>query len=275
MTDTWIVATMVALVAGALGFFVVLRGASFEAHALPLGAFPGAAAAAVFGVSEYAGLLAFSCLGVIGITWFARRDSHQVATALILILLLGLGALLLSRTTEYEPAVFALLFGEVLGVGRADVAPVGVLCALALAFTAILYRPLLLSSISPDLAQAGGVRTGLVDILFLADLALATATALPVVGALLVFSLMVGPPSAARMMADTPLGATLISIGLALGTVWGSIVLAYLSDWPVGFFVGTASALCYGVGRLWPRGRARSFRARRAFDRRSTARAIP
>ena len=119
MVNTWIVATIVAAVAGIVGFFVVIRGASFAAHALPLGTFPGAAAASLIGVNPLFGLLVFSGLGVIGISQLARRGRRDLATALSLVMLLGLGALFLSLTTEYFQAVYALLFGEVLGVSNA------------------------------------------------------------------------------------------------------------------------------------------------------------
>src|SRR5579875_2795656 len=114
MVNTWIAATLVAAVAGLVGFFVVIRGASFAAHALPLGAFPGGAAANLLGISPLIGLLVFSGLGVAGISQIARHGRRDLATALTLAMLLGLGALFLSRTTEYFQAVFALLFGEVL-----------------------------------------------------------------------------------------------------------------------------------------------------------------
>ena len=136
-----------------VGFFVVIRGASFAAHALPLGAFPGAAAASLLGINPLFGLLAFSGLGVIGISQLGRRGRHEVATALSLVMLLGLGALFLSMTTEYSQAVYALLFGEVLGVSAADLAPVAAISALAIALTAALFRPLLLEF---RLARAGG-----------------------------------------------------------------------------------------------------------------------
>ena len=91
MINTWIAATIVAAVAGAVGFFVVIRGSAFAAHALPLGTFPGAAAAGLLGINPLVGLLVFSGLGVIGISQLGRRDRHEVATALSLIMLLGLG----------------------------------------------------------------------------------------------------------------------------------------------------------------------------------------
>jgi zinc/manganese transport system permease protein len=251
MVNTWIAASMVAAVAGIVGFFVVIRGSAFAAHALPLSAFPGGAAANLLGVNPLLGLLVFSGLGVIGISQLARSGRRDVATALSLIMLLGLGALFLSWTTEYFQAVYALLFGEVLGVSDADLAPVAVLSAVSLALIVMLFRPLLLSSVSPELCEARGVSARLMEVLFLGVVALATTMALPVVGALLVFSLMVGPASAARSLTDRPLRAMLLSAVLAVVTVWAAIALSFVSDWPIGFFVGGLSALAYGAGRLW------------------------
>lgn len=251
MVNTWIAATLVAVVAGIVGFFVVIRGASFAAHALPLSAFPGAPAANLVGVNPLIGLLVFSGLGVAGISQLARRGRRDLATALSLVMLLGLGALFLSRTTDYFQAVYALLFGEVLGVSNADLGPVAGLGAVAVALIVILFRPLLLSSVSPELGEASGVSARLMEILFLGVVALATAMALPVVGALLVFSLMVGPASVARALTDRPFGAMLLSAVISVVIVWGAITLSFISDWPVGFFVGGLSALAYGVGRSW------------------------
>ena len=251
MVNTWIAASLVATVAGVVGFFVVVRGASFAAHALPLGAFPGAAGASLLGVNPLLGLLVFSGLGVIGISQLARRGRRDVATALSLVMLHGLGARFLSRTSEYFQAVYALLFGEALGVSRQDLGPVAVLSAVSIALIVILFRPLLLSSVSPELGEARGVSSRLMEVLFLGVVALATAMALPVVGALLVFSLMVGPASAARALTDRPLRAMLLSAVLAVVIVWASIAFSFVSNWPIGFFVGGLSAIAYGAGRAW------------------------
>ena len=182
MVNTWIAATLVAVVAGIVGFFVVIRGVSFAAHALPLSAFPGAAAANLIGVNPLIGLLVFSGLGVTGISQLARGGRRDLATALSLVMLLGLGALFLSRTTEYFQAVYALLFGEVLGVSNEDLGPVAALGAVSVALVVILFRPLLLNSVSAELGEARGVSARLMEVLFLGVLALATSMALPVVG---------------------------------------------------------------------------------------------
>jgi len=252
MMNSWIVASMVAIVAGLVGFFVVLRGATFAAHALPLGTFPGEAAS-LLGVNQLFGLAGAAILGVAGISLLARRQRNEVATALTLITLLGLGTLFLSLSSQYAQGVYALLFGEVLGIGADQVLPVALISLAALSAILLLFRPLLLSAVSEDLSAVRGAPPGLIDLLFLSIVGLTTAMALPVVGALLVFSLMVGPASAARAMSARPLPAMLLSAAIALGMAWASMALSYLSNWPVGFFVGTLAALAYAIGRGWSR----------------------
>jgi len=253
MINTWIVSTLVAIVAGMVGFFVVLRGSSFAAHALPLGTFPGAAAAVLLGVNELSGLVVFAAIGVIGISQLGRRGRQDVATALSLVTLLGLGTLFLSMTREYSQGVYAMLFGQVLGVTDEQIIAIAVMSAASILAVAAMFRPLLFSSMSPDLAEAGGISSRRMELWFLVVLALGTSMALPVVGALLVFSLMVGPAAAARALTDRPIIAMLLSIGIALLTVWTAIGLSYTTNWPVGFFVGTIGALSYGLGRVWGR----------------------
>jgi zinc/manganese transport system permease protein len=251
MMNTWAVATIVAPVAGIVGFFVVLRGSAFPAHAIPKGAFAGAAGASLLGISTLAGLAAFSLLGAIGIGALGRRARSDVATALALVMMLALGAAFLSRTTQYEPEIYALLFGEILGVSSTELLPVAVLGAICVTAVGLLYRPLMLSSVVPEVAEAKGIRSRRMEICFLIVVALATAMTVPVVGALLIFSLMIGPPAAARSLTSRPVLAMLLSVAIALVTVWAAIATSYASNWPVGFFVGVFAALCYGAGRAW------------------------
>src|SRR5436305_12866223 len=156
MINAWTVATIVAVVAGIVGFFAVLRGSAFAAHAIPNGSFAGAAGAALIGVNTLIGLGAFSLLGALGISALGRRGRQDVATALTLTLMLGLGALFLSLSNEYAPQVYSLLFGEVLGISSNDVVPTAALAAAAVAVVLLLYRPLMLSSV---LAAVGTART--------------------------------------------------------------------------------------------------------------------
>jgi zinc/manganese transport system permease protein len=251
MADTWIVASIVAVVAGVVGFFVVLRGSAFVADALPTGAFAGAAGASLIGVNTLIGLGAFSLLGALGIGLLGRRSRHDVAVALALVVMLGLGALFLSFSVEYAPEIESLLFGEVLGISVNEIAPVAALGAVCILAIMVMYRPLLLSSVMPELGEARGVRAYRIEMCFLVVVALATSMALPVVGALLIFSLMIGPPAAARSVTSRPMLAIGLSVAIAVGTVWAAIASSYVTNWPVGFFVGTIGAACYAVGRGW------------------------
>jgi zinc/manganese transport system permease protein len=257
MASTWTAASIVAVVAGVVGFFVVLRGAAFVADAVPQGAFTGAAAASLLGVNTLIGLAVASLAGALGISWLGRRGRRDVATALALVVMLGLGALFLSFSSEYAPEIYSLLFGEVLGVSVTEIAPVAILGGLCVVATLALFRPLLLSSVMPELAEARGVRAGRMELIFLIVLALATSMTLPVTGALLIFSLMIGPPAAARSVTSRPQPALLLSVLLALAVVWVSIAAAYQTNWPVGFFVGALGAVCYAAGRGWAAIRSR------------------
>jgi zinc/manganese transport system permease protein len=258
MMNTWIAASMVAVVAGVIGFFVVMRGSAFVAHALPQGAFAGAAGAALLGVNTILGLGAFSILGAISIGLLGKRGRHDVVTALALVVMLGLGALFLSMSVEYAPEIFSLLFGEVIGVASNELLPTGVLGVCCIAAVAVLYRPLLLTSVLPEVGEARGVRAYRVEMGFLVVVALATTMTVPVVGAFLMFSLMIAPAGAARSFTDNPHIAMGLSVVIALGTVWLAIALSYATNWPIGFFVGALGALFYGIGRafaVWQHGR--------------------
>ena len=250
MTNAWISGTVIALLAGAVGFFVVMRGAAFAAHAIPNGAFAGAAGANLIGVNPLLGLVGFALAAALGIGASSRRTRSDVTTALALVSMLALGAAFLATSTQYEPAVNALLFGEILGVSSSEIVPVVVLaalCALALSF---LFRPLLYSSLSSELSRARGVNVTLVETLFLVVVALASALAVPVVGALLTFSLTIGPPAAARLLVRRPGRAMVLSMVLSLLTLWVAIASSYESNLPIGFFVGVLSAAVYLGARL-------------------------
>lgn len=251
MVNTWIVATIVAVVAGVVGFFVVARGSSFAAHGIPNSAFAGAAGANLIGANPVAGLLVFAAAGAIGISALSRRGRHDVATALGIVLMLALGSLFLSFSVEYSSAIYALLFGEVLGISNSELAPTAVLAAVVIVAVAVCWRPLVLSSIMPELAEARGVRTQRVQLAFLLMMAVVTALAVPVVGTLLMFTLMIGPAAAARSFSAHPLVTIVLSVVFALASVWTAIAVSYLTNWPIGFFVGTIGAAFYVMGRAY------------------------
>jgi zinc/manganese transport system permease protein len=250
MANTWVAGTIVAVLAGVVGFFVVLRGSAFPAHAIPNSAFAGAAAANLLGFSALLGLGGAAGLAAFGIATLSRRGRHDVVTAFVLVLGLAIGAMFLSRSEQYEPQLYSLLFGEILGVARSELLPIALLALASIAAIGILYRPLLLSSVLPEVADARGVSAYGIELAFLLVLAAATAMTVPVVGTLLVFSLMIGPSAAARCFTVRPLPAILLSVLIATATVWVAIASSYESNWPIGFFVGCLSAASYAVGRV-------------------------
>jgi zinc/manganese transport system permease protein len=248
MANTWIAASIVAVIAGLTGYFAVLRGETFAAHAIPNGAFAGAAGASLLGINVIWGLAVVAIASALGIGALGSKARHDVVTALTLVLMLGLGALFVSISNQYAQQAYSLLFGEVFGVSSADVPLIAAIGVLALAGIGLAFRPLMLTSAMPEVAQARGISVRGMEVYFLVVMALATSMTVPVVGALLMFSLMIGPAAAARSVTARPGLALALSVAIALVTVWVSIALSYQTNWPLGFFVGVGGALFYLVG---------------------------
>ena len=250
MINAWEAGTIVAVLAGVVGFFVVLRGRAFPAHAIPNGAFAGAAGASLVGVDPLVGLVSFAVLSAFGISSMTRRSRSDVATALWLVGMLALGSAFLSLTTDYSASLNELLFGEILGVSSQKVVITLIVAVATLIAIAMIYRPLLLSSTSVQLAEGHGINDARVELAFLLVLALAAALTVPVAGALLTFSLMISPAAAASLIATRPSGAIGWSVGLAVVIIWSAIASSYLWSYPVGFFVGTYGLVVYVGARL-------------------------
>ena len=174
-----------------------------------------------------------------------------MATALALVLMLGLGALFISVGSQYAQETYSLLFGEVFGISPGELLPIAVLGVVSVAAIVVVFRPLMLSSAMPDVAEARGVSAKRTELVFLLIMALATSMTVPVVGALLMFSLMIGPAAAARSLTARPARAMTLSVAIALVTVWAGIALSYQSNWPLGFFVGIIGAGFFLLGRAY------------------------
>jgi zinc/manganese transport system permease protein len=261
LANPGLAATAVAVNAGGTGFSAGLRGSTFAAHAIPNGGFAGAAGASLLGLNPFAGLAAFSVAGALGIAGLSRRSRPDVATALTFVMMLGIGALFVSWSNEYAQEAYSLLFGEVFGVSSDEVLPIIVLGAVSIAAIIVMFRPLLLSSALPEVAEARGVSARRMELAFLLVMALATSMTVPVVGALLMFSLMIGPSAAARSVTARPVLAMALAVVIALVTVWTGIMVSYLSNWPLGFLVGVMGAFFYLAGRAYVAVRRRSVRA--------------
>lgn len=243
---------IVALLAAFVGYFVVARGASFATHALSQIGFAGAAGAGLIGVAPIVGLVIFALLGAFGLgTLAARSRSSDVTTALVLITALGTGALFLALQRNYASSAFSLLFGTIVGVDRMQVALTAIVALLAFVALGAIARPLLFATVARDAASSAGIPVGKLDLAFLAIVALACAVTVPIVGTLLVFSLTIGPAAAASRLASRPLAVIAIAAIFGVAAVLVGVALAYLTDWPIGFYIAALTSLEYALARLW------------------------
>ncbi len=251
MRHAFAAAAIVALVAGPVGYFLVLRGQTFAGHALAHIGFAGATGAFLIGIAPLWGLLGMTVAGGIAIGLIGERLAQRdVAIGLVLALALGFGLLFLHFVTGYAAQATALLFGNVLAGGRATLWALLGLAAVALLALAAIARPLLFASLQPELAEAKGVSLRAQGVLFLAIVAFATAEAAQIVGVLLVFTLMVGPAAASLRLTRRVGPGVLLAAVLALAQAWGGLALAYETDWPTSFWITALSTLVYGASLL-------------------------
>ncbi|HSS93040.1 MAG TPA: metal ABC transporter permease [Candidatus Dormibacteraeota bacterium] len=237
--------TIIAIVAGAIGYFVVLRGSAFAAHALSHIGFAGATAAVVLSLNPIFGLLAFTLGAGIAIGALGNRlRSRDVTIGIVLAWTLGLGVLFISLYKGYATEAYALLFGEILGISASDVTVTLVAGVITIVAVVATYRPLLFSSVDEDLAAAKGVPVTALSIAFMAILAVAVTEAVQVVGVLLIFALIVTPAAIAVRFTSRPALAIATGIALALAFTWLGLAIAFYSPHPVSFFI---TSLAFGT----------------------------
>jgi zinc/manganese transport system permease protein len=237
---------MAAVLAGAVGYFLVLRGQTFAGHALSHVGFTGATGAVLFGLSPLAGLIGFTLAAGIAMGLFGEKLAERdVAIGMMLSLALGLGLLFLHFYTSAATQAAALLFGNVLGVDAAALATLALLAFGSLLALAVIARPLIFASLQSELAEARGVPLRFVSVAFLAIVAVAVAECAQIVGVLLVFTLMVGPAAAAQNFSRRLVGGVLLSAGLSLIDAWGGLTLAFYTDWPASFWITALSGVVF------------------------------
>jgi zinc/manganese transport system permease protein len=259
MQHAFLAGTLVALVAGALGYFMVLRRQSFAGHTLANVGFAGAAGAALIGQPPVVGLLVFGLAAALGIGWLSERQGagsgsgqwrQDIAVGTVLAFSLGLGLLFERLTSSYAGGIYAILFGAALGVSDRDITVIAITTGVALVALVFIGRPLLFASLDPLVAGARGVPARLLSYVFLALLAFAVAQAVQVVGVLLIFSLLVTPGATAQQLTTRPGRAIALSILLALFFTWVGLTIAYYTPYPVGFFITSCAFVTYIVVRL-------------------------
>ncbi len=258
-----LVGTLVAIVSGVVGVFTVIRGQSFAGHSLAdLGA-TGGSGAFLLGINQLFGFVAIAAVaaGAIELIGLRRPRGRDLATGIVLGAGLGLAALFLYLDTTFSNTTGAsvtILFGSIFAIDGSLVPVIALLSALSLAVTVTLYRPLLLSSLSQDMAAARGLPVRLIGVAYLAALALAVSLSAMTIGAVLSTALLIGPAAAALRITRRPGLAICLASMIGTVAIWVSVLLAYDSyywppvgrGWPVSFFVVTLIFLFYLLTQL-------------------------
>lgn len=243
--------TIIAVIAGVMGYLVVLRRSTFAAHAFAEIGFAGAAGAVLVGVSPIIGMLSFSTLGGVGIALLGNRAwERDIEIGTVLAFALGLGLLFISLYTGYATEAYSILFGEILGVSWPDVLLTLAVGIVIIAAAAIVYRPLLFASLDEDVAEAKGMHTLLLGVIFMVLLAAAVSIAIQAVGVLLIFALMVTPAAIAIRLTKKPTLAIACSVCVALFATWAGLAIAYFEPYPVSFFITSIAFVLYIIARV-------------------------
>jgi zinc/manganese transport system permease protein len=243
--------TVVALSAGVIGYFVVLRGLSFAAHALSHIGFAGATGAVLVGATPIVGLLVFTMsagavMGALG----QRLRGRDVTIGLVMAWSLGLGLLFTRLYQGSANLAIGILFGQIFGITGQEVAATFVAGLLTVLALLVVYRPLLFATLDEEVAEAKGVPVGVLSIAFMVILAVAVSEAVQVVGVLLIFALIVAPAAIAERFTTRPSRGLLLSAALAVLFTWAGLSVAYYVPYPVGFFITTIAFSSYILARV-------------------------
>jgi len=260
--------TIVAVMAGVVGWFMVLRRQSFAGHTVAVMAFPGASGAALAGLPSALGYYLACGLAALAIGRSTRGgdrafSGESAAIGVVQVAGLAAGFLFLSLYSGVLEQLESLLFGTFVGIDTSQVLTLAIVATIVLAALAIVGRPLLLASLDPEIARARGIPVGLLDVVFLLILGLAVAATSQITGALLVFALLVAPPAAAQALTPRPGLGLVLSVAFGLLVIWLGLGISYFSIYPLGFFVTSLAFALYLLAHLIARGATRFAMRRR------------
>jgi zinc/manganese transport system permease protein len=243
--------TIVALSAGVIGYFVVMRGLSFAAHALSHIGFAGATGAVLVGAGPLLGLLVFTMsagavMGALG----QRLRGRDVTIGLVMAWSLGLGLLFTRLYKGSANLAIGILFGQIFGITSQEVLVTLAAGSLTVLALLVVYRPLLFATLDEEVAEAKGVPVRALSIAFMVILAIAVSEAVQVVGVLLIFALIVAPAAIAERFTTRPSRGVLLAALLAVLFTWAGLTIAYYLPYPVGFFITTIAFWSYILARL-------------------------
>lgn len=238
MRNALIGGTLVALAAGIIGYFIIVRSSAFAAHALAHIGFPGATGAVLVGLPVTVGLAAFCLGGALAIGALGKRaDEREVATGTVLAAATGLGLFFSSLATKSSSTVSNVLFGNLLAITPDQLITFGATLAVIVAVMAFVYRPLLFASVNPQVAEAKGVPVRALSVIFMLLLGLSVTMAVLAVGTLLLFALVVTPAATAIMLTARPGAAISVATVLAVMAVWVGLAVSAMFNVPPSFVI--------------------------------------
>jgi len=251
MVNAFRAGTIVAVTAGAIGWFMVLRRQTFAGHTLAVVGFPGAAGAVWLAVNPSFGYFGF-CVAAAAVIAAVPRSTHEggfseesAIVGTVQAFALACGFLFVSLYKGFLNSIDALLFGSFLGVTDREVLILLAVGVGALVVLVVVGRPLLFASIDADVAAARGVPVALLSVVFLLLLGVAAAEASHVTGSLLVFALLVMPAATGQLLSSRPWRSLILTIGIGVGVTWLALGVAYFSVYPIGFWVTTFAFAAY------------------------------
>jgi len=277
MQSALLAGTALAVVAGLVGYFVVLRRQLFASEALSHVGFAGVMGAAVLGIDQLAGLFGLTALVALGMGLLGKRArARDVAVGTLLAWVLGLGVFFLSvyinggGPTHVITLGVNTLFGTILGLSPSQALLIALFSAGVILALLALLRPLLFASLDPEVAEARGLPVQLLGSVFLVLVAITVGVAIQAVGILLLFSLLVAPGAIAQRLVARPGAALLLSAALALAFTWGSLLLGFYLNYPVSFLISTLAFVSF-VATLLSQWLLQRWRQRAPAEQRPTA----
>lgn len=246
MRNAFIASTFIAITAGLVGVFVVARNMSFLSHTLSEIGFAGASFGILVGLTPLVGMIIFTLISSIAVGKLSNEASRREASiSAISSLFIGLGILFLSLSAQSSSYATNILFGSIVGISTPEVKQLLVLALFVIIAFVSFYKPLAFDSFDHIGAQAAGQNSTFLSIIFLITLALSVSIGAQIVGSLLVFVLLTLPAATAKYLVHTVPKMILVSVGLSLIGVWLGLYLAYITNWPVTFFISTFEVMMY------------------------------
>ena len=246
--------TILSLVAGLVGYFVVLRHQAFAGESLSDVAFTGALGGAALGISPFVSLIVTTVVIALAMGGLGERlRGRDVAIGTVLAWVLGLGVLFLSLFTAHGSGTgtgfsgVTVLFGNILGTSIDQLRTIALISSLTILVLLLIARPLLFASLDPDVAAARGVPVRVLNLSFMVLLAVTVSEATLAVGALLVFALLLLPAAIAHQLVIRPFIALALASGIAVLFTWLGIAIGFYTGYPSSVCISLLAFVCYAV----------------------------